>query len=539
MAEATLRMLLLGEDRSASKAMHGVGNEAEKTGGKLKGLGKMAKVGALGIAAAAGVAAVALVNMTKSAIADEKAQAMLAKTLKNSAGATKEQIARAEDYVTAMGKQLGVADDELRPALARLAVATGDVAEAQSLSMIAMNVSAGSGKSLKQVTEALAKAQNGNLAGLSKLGVATKDAEGKTKSLEQITAELAKTYAGAASTAANTTEGKFARLKLQFDETKEAIGARLIPIASSLADFLLTKMGPALAKAGAWAQENLLPPLRELGEWISTKVIPVVRELGENVLNGLRGFIDNVSKALQDNKPFIDALGDALVKVAEFIYLQVYPAIYSIAAKVLPLLGTAIGVAITVLKEATTAFLFLGEHGVRVFGFLLDAALGAFGGILKAASTGLGWIPGIGSKIKEAETAFNTFRTNTVNDLEAVATKLGDIRTKINDIPAEKTVHVNVVTTATGVKIPTSGTVPGQNNVGRSTRWNDSIDFVGEAPSSFAGPGPRDRTGGRGGDNLGTVTFLLKDAMTGEIIEQKLARVKRRDGGRKLAFEFA
>ncbi|HJR90331.1 MAG TPA: hypothetical protein VJ782_09270 [Aeromicrobium sp.] len=544
MAEATLKMLLLGEDRSASKAMHGVGNEADKTGGKLKGIGKMAKLGALGIGAAAGVAAVALVGMAKAAIADEKAQKTLANTLKNAAGATKDQVAATEDWITAQGKALGVTDDELRPALARLVSVTHDVGKAQKLTSIAMDVSAGTGKSLQTVTEALMKAQNGSLGGLSRLGIATKNADGSTKSLKQVTQELADTYSGAASTAANTTEGKFARLKLQFDETKEAIGARLIPIASDLADFMLNKMGPALGQAGAWAQENLLPALSAVGGFIRDKVIPVARELGENVLNGLKGFIDNVSSSIEKNKPFIDALGKALLAVGEFIYLKVYPAVYSLAAKALPILGDAIGLAITVIAKVAPVLLGMAESGVKAFKFLVGAALLAFDGILSAAAKGLGWIPGLGDKIKAAQSGFHEFRVNTMQQLDAVADGIGKVRKELEGLDGKTaTTHINVITTSTGAKIPTNPSKGVGANANGTSYWRGGLTWVGERGPELVDlnrgarvyPAGQSSDMAAGGGDLGTLTVVVKTD-TGEVIEQKLAKMKRRDGNRTLEF---
>ena len=61
-------------------------------------------------------------------------------------------------------------------------------------------------------------------------------------------AELAKTTGGAAAEAANTAEGRFKRLKISMDETKESIGASLIPVIEAGL--------PVLEDFAAWAQEN-------------------------------------------------------------------------------------------------------------------------------------------------------------------------------------------------------------------------------------------------------------------------------------------
>ena len=230
---ATLKYLLLGEDRSAGKAFRGAGEDAEKAGGKMAKAGQVAgKILAVGLAAAGAAA----VKWSQMAAEDEESAVKMATAFRNSAHATKQQVAATEAWITAQGKSVGVADDELRPALSKLIAVTHDVGKAQDLTSLAMDVSAGSGKSLETVTMALVKAQNGSVGGLSRLGIATKDAKGKTRDLNDIMKDLAKTYKGQASKAADTTAGKQKKLKLQLDELQESIGYKLLPVMSKLAE---------------------------------------------------------------------------------------------------------------------------------------------------------------------------------------------------------------------------------------------------------------------------------------------------------------
>ncbi len=66
----------------------------------------------------------------------------------------------------------GVADDQLRPALQRLAVSTKSTEEAQKLLTLALDISKASGKDLETVTNALGRAQDGNVTSLGRLGLA-------------------------------------------------------------------------------------------------------------------------------------------------------------------------------------------------------------------------------------------------------------------------------------------------------------------------------------------------------------------------------
>jgi hypothetical protein len=219
-------MLLLGEDRSAGKVLRGVGKDADGTSKKLHGLGKASAALAAGGLLVAGAAAV---KFAKAAAEDEIGATQLARTLRSAAGASKAQTAATEDWITAQGKALGIADDDLRPALIKLVSATHDVGKAQKLASLAMDVSAARGVSLQTVSLALAKAQNGQIGGLGRLGIATKNADGKTKSLAQVTSDLTKLYSGAAATAADTTAGKQRRLTVALHEGQEEIGYKLLP----------------------------------------------------------------------------------------------------------------------------------------------------------------------------------------------------------------------------------------------------------------------------------------------------------------------
>jgi hypothetical protein len=268
----------LGEDKSLGKTMA----STESKSGKLAGaLGKVGKMAAIGLAAGAVAGAVGLVKLTQGAIEDEAAQAKLAKTLQNAAGATDKQIAATESWISAQGKALGITDDELRPALQRMAEATGDVTKAQDLVAVAMDVSAGTGRSLKSVTEAMLRAQNGSVDGLSRYGIATKNAAGETMTFEQVTKNMSDTFGGQAATQANTLEGKMARLKLILSEAGETIGSKLIPAVTVMADWFLNKGLPAISAFGSWVQANLLPKLREMGAWIQAGLLPVLRNIGD------------------------------------------------------------------------------------------------------------------------------------------------------------------------------------------------------------------------------------------------------------------
>jgi hypothetical protein len=198
-------------------------------------------------AALAGVGA-ALFDATKGAIEDDAAQKLLAATLKKTTFATDAQIKANEDWIAAQGRLLGVTDDELRPVLARFAKATGSVTEAQKMATEAMDIAASTGKPLATVTAALEKAYGGNLAALAKLAPEYRQMIKDGASYEEVMAAIASTTGGAASVAANTAQGQFKRLGVALSETKESIGAALLPA--------VQKLIPVLQSFGKWAQDH-------------------------------------------------------------------------------------------------------------------------------------------------------------------------------------------------------------------------------------------------------------------------------------------
>jgi phage-related protein len=224
-----LAIKVTADAKAAQAGLDGVTQKTSRMGQAGKVAGRLLAGGLL-------LAAGAAVKATQAAAEDEAAQVKLASALKNATGARAKDIAGVEAWISAQGAALGVADDQLRPALESLVTATKDVGKAQALAGIAMDISARKGLSLESVAKALAKAQaTGNVAALAKYGVATKDAEGKALSLEQVQKNLAKTYKGAAADAAETAAGKQQKLQVAMGELQEEIGAKLLPVMLKLA----------------------------------------------------------------------------------------------------------------------------------------------------------------------------------------------------------------------------------------------------------------------------------------------------------------
>jgi len=219
---------------------------------ELEGFGAKAhhaiRKAALPAAAAVAAVGVAAIDAVKGAMEDEAAQVKLAGALQRTTGASASAIAATEDFITKTSMAAAVSDDELRPALATLARGTGDLAQAQKGLGLALDIAASTGKPVEAVSVALAKAYAGQESALAKLDPTMKAMVKNGASTEEIFAKLTDRFGGAAADAASTAEGRFRGLSIALDETKESVGAALLPVVEAIL--------PVLQRFGKWAQEN-------------------------------------------------------------------------------------------------------------------------------------------------------------------------------------------------------------------------------------------------------------------------------------------
>ena len=245
----TLKLSILADVDQLKKSLNSANNDVESSSSKLGEFSKKAGLAFAAAGAAAGAYAVKLaVDGVKAAIEDEAAQIRLATSLKNATGATNDMIASVEKQILKTSLATGVTDDKLRPALSRLALSTGDVTKAQDLLSLALDISQATGKGLDSVANSLGKAYDGNTASLGKLGIGLSAAELKAMSFTEVQGKLSDLFGGAAAANSKTFAGRIEILKVTFDEAKESIGARLLPIIQQLVEFIVNKVVPALGK---------------------------------------------------------------------------------------------------------------------------------------------------------------------------------------------------------------------------------------------------------------------------------------------------
>ena len=206
------------------------------------------KKAAVPAAAALAGLALALGDATRAAMDDQKEQSALATTLRNVTGATKSQIAEVEDQISAMSRASGIADTDYRKSLEALTRGTKDVRTAMKDMNLVMDISTALQMDSTTVADALAKAYQGNFKALRTLSPEMSDMIKQGASLDEVMVVLGKTFGGSTADSAETAAGKFKILKNSIGETKESIGAALLPVVEAVL--------PILQKFADWAQDN-------------------------------------------------------------------------------------------------------------------------------------------------------------------------------------------------------------------------------------------------------------------------------------------
>lgn len=210
--------------------------------------GFLVKKAFLPATAAIGGLAIALGDATKAAMEDAAAQSQLALTLQNVTGATTKQIAEVEKSIAAMSMASGIADDQLRPAFEALTRGTKDIGISTRDMSLVMDIATATQRPLVDVANALAMAYQGNTRGLRTLTPEMAALIKEGASMDEIMAVLTGTFGGATQVFAETAQGGFARLSVAIAETKESIGAALLPI--------VEKALPVLNRFATWASNN-------------------------------------------------------------------------------------------------------------------------------------------------------------------------------------------------------------------------------------------------------------------------------------------
>ena len=231
---------------------------------------------------------------------DDKAAQALGITLKNLGLAYGANVGTVNGFISRLESQTGVLDDELRPAMDGLLRATGSVTKAQELLALSLDIAAGTGKSVVQVSTALQRAYLGQTTGLSRLGAGLTKTELATASFEEIQTRLSTLFAGQASAAADTYAGSLAKLTVAGENAKETIGKGLVDALVTASNS--TSIDDLTSKINT-AAEAIANFVRETGEFIRITKSIFKFELFATDPNAFKGMGNiSISKSSQDTQ---------------------------------------------------------------------------------------------------------------------------------------------------------------------------------------------------------------------------------------------
>ena len=328
-----------GTIRRLSSTIGALGTAASKVGGFIKASFKVIGAAIAGTVAAAGAA---LYKFTKAAIEDEASQKRLISVLEARGLATKENIAATESMIKA-GARLAFTDDEVRDGLATATQFTKNFAGAQKLLTTAQDVARAKNISLEAATNLVGKAYLGQTRGLKGLGIEID----KNAKKSEIRAALEKKFGGSAKTYATTTAGAIQAVQIAVGEAGETVGKAFLPIINEMLALFYDKGLPIIeAVADGIAKfvennkeliksviqtavgfvSNLIPVLVRVGEFIFGTIIPAVVGFIEN-LTAPGGVTDSIGKVVggivKDMIPaigkFMDGVGKLVGKVFELV----------------------------------------------------------------------------------------------------------------------------------------------------------------------------------------------------------------------------
>jgi len=518
--------------REASRAFDKMQADSKKVGLAMK---------ASFVAVGASIASVSYMayDFAKAAMADEKAQAELARSLKATTGATDAQVKSVEEFIKKTALASGVADDELRPALGQISRVTKDVTKSQKLLALAQDISAGTGKPLALTAKALSQAYGGQFGALKKLSPELGKMIKSGASADEVFKALDSTFKDASETAANTTAGKFARFQVAVDEMKEGIGAGLLPVLNTLTGFFVNNLVPAFdkvqevfekegfvngiksifSKGWQWLTTEGIPAFqakfKELGsafvEWIRPRIVPFLSELGNLIAKGANWLLDEGLPLFLEK---FKELGNAFVA-------WIKPNI----APMLKELGKLIGVVAEWLLTVAVPklLMFVVEFQKTLVGWLRNIAPDVISGLLSAFGEIAKAIGRIGKKLLDAfidlgKKLGKSIANGAIDGLNKIIGGLNDLLEFKISLPFGKSFTVNA---------PDIPSIPKLADGGIVTR--PTLAMIGEGREAEAVI-PLSKLGAMGGNTFVIQTGVGDPVAIGREIENVMARYSRRTG---------
>jgi hypothetical protein len=459
-------------DRDLKKKLRGVDRDGKRLGGSIgKSIGGGMRMGIAGpLKAMAGMmagvfAGVQLgkmfVGFVQEAREAEKISRLTAAAIKSTGGAANISADQVSALAEAISNKTAVDDEAIQSGANLLLTFTkvrNEVGAGNDIfnqaTAAALDMSVALGTDMKSASLQLGKALNDPIRGVTALtrsGVSfTEQQKEQIKTLVEsgrtldaqkiILSEMTKQFGGAAAAAADPLD----RLRVIAGNLGERIGSKLLPYVEKAATWLgerlprafdtvvgwfkqfqrgsddggkaaghftthAERLGAAVRTVSNFFRDEVTPRVKEFEAFIREQVIPRLQKLSRDVLPSLQKFLDDVRWATQrvtDAFKGADAsTGDWSTELDWLVRLlggAVKVALTTLGNN-LRLIGTIVGTVITATRT-------LRQIWTDVMVWMARQILDTGERVLRTADKMMGWVPGIGPKIKEAVRQFEIFR---------------------------------------------------------------------------------------------------------------------------------
>lgn len=460
MASATLAFTILARD-NASRTFDGVSSASGRLGSSLKGTA-LKFAGIVGAAALAGKAVQSFGQFLGDSITEARESEKVGKTtaaiIKSTGGAAKVSAAQVGDLAEAISVKAGVDDEAIQTGanlLLTFKKVRNESGEGSKVfdraTQAAVDLSSAGFGSVDGAAKMLGKALNDPLKGISALSRAgvtfTEQQKEQIKALMEtgdvlgaqkiILGEVESQVGGVA--AANATMGE--KVRVAWDNFKESVGVKLLPVLDKLgawfiekgipaleqfAGWVENKAAPALAKFGAWIEEKVLPPVSRFAGWISDDLWPALQRGYNEVLPALKKAWSDLTGGMDGSGVKWREIGDWIVNTGIPIFVKVAKVYIPIMVNQFKIMGKAIGI-------LWDGFMKWGA----IVSAVMAGMLGAFAATARGFATmlrGLALVPGFGW----AKTA--------ADKLDAAADKADKLKVAVQRVPTSKTVGFTALT---------------------------------------------------------------------------------------------
>lgn len=296
--------------------------------------------GIKGIAAAG--AALGAVSFLKGAIEEAREAAKVGKqteaVLKSTGGAANVSAGQISKLAERLSNLAGV-DDEVIQGNANLLLTftkvRNEVGKGNNIfdqgTEAALNMSAAMGTDMKSSTIMLGKALNDPIKGITAMNRAgvqfTQQQKDQIKTMVKsgdtlgaqkiILKELNTQFGGMA--AASADAGM--KAKVSFDNMKEALGERLLPVFNQVADFLTRTVIPVVSnlaqRLGAW----LAPMVQKVSEYLTTRLVPAIKSVMEWIQTRLWPVVQKIFNMII---PIITPVVAVVIRLAEVAFRRLF-----------------------------------------------------------------------------------------------------------------------------------------------------------------------------------------------------------------------